>query len=133
MARRVTVSATIDGVDDETFGSNEYGHAEFTRETILSDSQPQNVMKMQCKWGGECRVEFELTGQQLDSGNVRVSGIARLFEGTSEDTGDLDGESQFVFEVPKGQSVTNDQRVDNTDEGGDYATIKMTVNNALVE
>ncbi len=40
MARRVTVSATIDGVDDDTFGSNEYGHAEFTRETILADSQP---------------------------------------------------------------------------------------------
>lgn len=39
--RRVTVSATINGVDDETFGSNEFGHAEFTRDTILGNAQPQ--------------------------------------------------------------------------------------------
>ncbi len=82
MARRVTASAAINGVDDETFGSNEFGHAEFTRETILDNGQPQNVMRMQCRWG---------------------------------------------------RTVSNSQRVDNTDEGGDFATIDMTVNNAIVE
>lgn len=133
MARRVTVSATIDGVDDETFGSNEFGHAEFTRETILGDAQPQNVMGMQCRWGGECRVELNLTGQMLDNGDVRVSGVALMFEGTSESTGDLDGRSDFTFLVPRGKSISNSQRVDNTDEGGDSATINMTVNNAIVE
>jgi hypothetical protein len=133
MARRVTVSATIDGVDDETFGSNQFGHAEFTRETILGDAQPQNVMRMQCRWGGECRVELDLTGQMLDSGEVRISGVALLFEGTSEDTNDLDGRTEFTFLVPRGRSVSNSQRVDNTDEGGDFATINMTVNNSLLE
>lgn len=133
MARRVTVSATINGVDDETFGSNEFGHAQFTRETILGDAQPQNVMQMQCRWGGECRVELKLTGQQLDGGDVRIVGEVMLFEGTSEGTSDLDGRSDFTFLVPRGRTVSNSQRVDNTDEGGDYATIDLTVNNAIVE
>jgi hypothetical protein len=133
MARRVTASATINGVDDETFGSNEFGHAEFTRETILGDAQPQNVMRMQCRWGGECRVELDLTGQMIDNGDVRVSGVALLFEGTSEDTNDLDGRAEFTFLVPRGKTVSNSQRVDNTDEGGDFATIDMSVNNSIVE
>ncbi|MDQ4033408.1 MAG: hypothetical protein M3332_14595 [Actinomycetota bacterium] len=133
MSRRLTTSATINGVDDETFGSNEFGHAEFTRETILSDAQPQNVMRMQCRWGGECRAELDLTGEVLDNSDVRISGVARLFEGTSEDTNDLDGSTEFTFIVPRGKNVSNHQRVDNTDEGGDYATIDMTVNNSIVE
>lgn len=132
MARRVTVAATINGVDDEFF-SNEFGHAEFTRETILGDAQPQNVMRMQCRWGGECRVELDLTGQMLDNGDVRIAGAALLFEGITEGTSDLDGRNDFTFLVPRGKTVSNSQRVDNTDEGGDFATIDMTVNNAIVE
>jgi hypothetical protein len=69
----------------------------------------------------------------LDSGEVRISGVALLFEGTSEDTNDLDGRTEFTFLVPRGRSVSNSQRVDNTDEGGDFATINMTVNNSLLE
>lgn len=133
MARRVTASATINGVDDETFGSNEFGHAEFTRETILGDAQPQNVMRMQCRWGGECRVELDLTGQMMDNGDVRITGVALLFEGTSDGTNDQDGRTDFTFLVPRGKTVSNNQRVDNTDEGGDFATIDMTVNNAVDE
>jgi hypothetical protein len=133
MARRITASATIDGVDDEWFGSNEFGHAEFTRETILDSSQPQNVIQMDCRWGGECRVELILTGQMLDNGDVRITGEAKLFEGTDESTTDLDGTTNFVFLVPRGKTVSNQQRVDNTDEGGDYATVKMTVNNSIIE
>ncbi len=133
MARRVTVSATINGVDHETFGANEFGRAEFTRETILGDAQPQNVMRMQCRWGGECRVELDLTGQMMDNGDVRVTGFALLFEGISDDTNDLDGRTDFTLLVPRGKTVSNNQRVDNQDEGGDFATIDMTVNNSIVE
>jgi hypothetical protein len=133
MTRRVTVSATIDGTDDETFGSNEHGHAEFTRETILNSSQPQNVMDMRLMWGGECRVELRLTGQMLDDNSVRVTGEGILFEGTSETTNDLDGRRDFVFIVPRGKTVSNQQRVNNDDEGGDFADIRLTVSNALVE
>jgi hypothetical protein len=133
MARKVTISATIDGLDHETFGANERGHAEFTRETILNSSQPQNVMDMQLMWGGECRVEFRLTGQMQDDSSIRCTGEALLFEGTSETTGDLDGRRDFTFIVPKGKTVSNQQRVNNDDEGDDFADIRMTVTNTIVE
>lgn len=133
MARRLTVSGYISGVDDETFGSNEYGNASLTRETVLSDSQPQNVLSLECRWGGECRVELTLVAQALDNGDVRVNGNAKLFEGTSESTGDLDGQRDFVVLVPKGQNASHSERVNNDDEGGDYADITVTFNNSIVE
>jgi hypothetical protein len=66
-------------------------------------------------------------------GDVRIYGVALLFEGTSEDTSDLDGRTEFTFLVPRGKMVSNSQKVRNTDEGGDFATIDMTVNNSIVE
>ncbi len=90
-------------------------------------------MFMECRWGGECRVELELTGQQLNDQGVRVNGLAKLFEGTSDTTGDLDGQTPFAFVVPKGRTVSSTQRVINQDEGGDFADISMTVSNALLE
>ncbi|HAJ59568.1 MAG TPA: hypothetical protein DCP31_10080 [Cyanobacteria bacterium UBA8543] len=133
MARRLTASAKIFGVDDETFGSNEYGRAEFTRETILGNSQPQNVLNMECRWGGECRVELSLIGQVMDNSDIRVTGTALLYEGTSESTGDLDGRIDFNSLVPRGKTTSTTQRVSNTDEGGDYADITITFNNSIVE
>jgi hypothetical protein len=133
MARRLTASASIFGVDDETFGSDEYGRASFRKETTLSNSNPQDVLSMECRWGGECRVELDLTGQLVDNGDVRVSGKALLFEGTSENTDDLDGETNFTVVVPRGKTISSSQTVRNTDEGGDYAKITMTFSNSLVE
>ncbi len=133
MAHKVTVAATIDGLDHEIFGANEQTHAEFTRESILNSSQPQNLMDMQLMWGGECRVEFRLTGQMQDDSSIRCTGEALLFEGTSETTGDLDGRRDFTFIVPKGKTVSNQQRVNNDDEGDDFADIRMTVTSTILE
>jgi hypothetical protein len=130
MARRVIISATIDGFDDEALSAPELGHEEVSHETILSDFQPQNVLKTELRWGGECRVELRLIGQQTDDGAIRIDGNAKLFEGSSEDTDDLDGEIDFTFVVPPGKTVTNEQTVTNEDEGGDYADIKLKVLNA---
>ena len=127
---RVTTSATIDGVDDETFTADEFGHSEGTTQVVLADTLPHNVMHLECRWGDELRVELDLTGQRLDNGDVNVAGVARLFEGTSEDTTDLDGQKNFSILVPKGQTVNNQQKVENTAEGGDYADIRMSFNNA---
>jgi hypothetical protein len=133
MSHKVTVAATIDALDYGIFGPNERSHAESTRETVLNSSKPQNVMDMQLMWGGECRVEFRLTGQIQDDSSVRCTGEALLFEGTSETTGDLDNRRDFAFIVPKGKTISNHQRVNNDDEGDDCADIRMTVTNIIVE
>jgi hypothetical protein len=133
MARRLTVSASIEGVDDETFGSNEYGRVSQVRETILADSVPQNVLSLECRWGGECRVELNLVAQVLDNKDVRITGTAKLFEGTSESTKDLDGQRDFVVLVPRGKTAFHNETVKNDDEGGDYADYKLTFTNTIVE
>jgi hypothetical protein len=135
-ARKVVGIAEIRGVDEEDFVSNEFGSASTTGEIILNDSevgQDFNLVFLVCKWGGECRVELTLNGQRLDNNDVRVDGNVKLFEGTSEDTGDLDGQENFSFIVPKGRTVEDSRRVVNEDEGGDFADVGMTVSNSLFE
>lgn len=130
MDRRLSTSVVIDGVDDETFGSNEYGHLEDTSEAVLSEtSQPANVLSSELRFGGEVRIELDLMGQLRTNGDVLVSGTAKLFEGTSENTNDLDGTKNFSVLVPAGKLVNTKQVVKNTDEGGDYATIRINFAN----
>jgi hypothetical protein len=69
----------------------------------------------------------------VDNQSVRIDGNAKLFEGTSEDTNDLDGETTFTFIVPRGRTVSNAQQVRNTDEGGDFADIRISATNTIVE
>jgi hypothetical protein len=86
-----------------------------------------------CKWGGECRVELHVGAKRLDNDNVEIDAHAFLFEGTSEETTDLDGEIHYNFTVPKGQTFTDSRRVTNLDEGGDFADIGLTVINRVFE
>jgi hypothetical protein len=132
-ASRVTTFATIDGLDDEIFTPDERCHIEDSTEVVLRNSVPRKLMYLECKWGGEVRVELNLNGRRFNNGSVLVTGVARLYEGTSEDTQDLDGEKDFSISVPKGQTVNIKQRVENTDEGGDFADIDMSFHNAPVK
>jgi hypothetical protein len=142
-ARKVVGIAEIRGVDEEDFESNEFGSASTTGEIILNDSevgQDFNLVFLVCKWGGECRVELAMNIRKLGEPSnhpnfdgVQIDGFAQLFEGTSEDTDDLDGDVDFQFIVPRGKTIINTQRVTNLDEGGDFADIKMTVTNSAFE
>src|SRR4029450_4758565 len=102
MARRLAGTVTIDGTDDEWF-SDEHGHSTQTIEVILDEGQPANDIEIKpLRFGGEVRIELQLRGQVVGTGTVQLSGRAKLFEGTSEDTDDLDASQDFVFTVPKG-------------------------------
>jgi hypothetical protein len=60
---------------------------------------------------------------------VRVTITARLFEGTSCSTNDLDGTRSASFWIAPGGSATQTMYVLNDDEGGDYASIVMNMTN----
>ena len=47
---------------------------------------------MVCKYGGEIRVEVDLKGRRFDNDDVQVDGHAWFYEGTTTESGDLDGE-----------------------------------------
>jgi|LakMenEpi03Aug12_release.lakeMendotaPanAssembly.Ray.scaffolds.fasta_scaffold325851_2 hypothetical protein len=130
--RRITVSADMYVEDDETFGSNETVRRQKTNYAILSAKGiSQSVMDFEVRMGGEIRVEFTVNASLLDvQGNAVLDGEVKLYEGTSESTGDLDGVRQFQLYCPIGKTINYFVRVNNDDEGGDYATIRLTVTNA---
>jgi hypothetical protein len=115
--------------DDETFGSDERGSAQMTREVIVTDDVTEGIMHMEKGVGGEVRVELDLNAIALSNSDVRIDGLARLFEGTSENTNDLDGERNFNVLIPAGKFVSHVVNVRNDDEGGDHATITMNFRN----
>ena len=51
------------------------------------------------RWGGECRVEVQLTPKVVGHGEVKITANAKLFEGTSEDSNDLEDEEEITFKV----------------------------------
>jgi hypothetical protein len=129
--RKVTVTASFEGQDYETFGSNEYPPPfNTTRMVILTNDMPQGLLNFQSRWGGECRAEFNTLVQRLTSGDVRVYGELKLFEGTSEDTDDLDGVTGIDFICPKSSTLPWEVYVRNNDENDDdWARVRMTVSN----
>jgi hypothetical protein len=132
--RRITVSADMYVEDDEDFGSNETRRRQKTNSAILSAMGiAQSVMDFEVRMGGEIRVEFIVTASLFDSrGNAMINGDLKLYEGTSESTGDLDGVRQFQLYIPAGATINHFVRVNNDDEGGDFATIALTVTNSGV-
>lgn len=128
--RHVIINASMDLTDDETFGSNEHGHAERRDERWVDSWDALAVMELVAKAGGEMRVELSATAAVRPDGSVRVSVDIKLFEGTSEETRDLDGRRSTTQLVPAGGIVQIPIRINNDDDGGDFADISLTISNS---
>ena len=118
--------------DHETFGSNERSDASQWGEVLVMNDMPQEVMKLIDGAGGEMRVEVILVGQARNNGDVKISGKALLYEGTSEQTNDLDGDEPIEIIVPCDGFRSYSLTVNNEDEGGDFADVTLTFSNTSV-
>ncbi|MBY0335759.1 MAG: hypothetical protein K2X11_04055 [Acetobacteraceae bacterium] len=124
--RRLQVNANMFIQDHENFGSNEHARRNAQNMAYLTSDVPGDVLTMVARMGGEIRVELSVEGQALLSGDVRVIVRAQLFEGTSEDTTDLDGTQEHTMLVPRDGVLNRNFRVTNTDEGDDdFAEISL--------
>lgn len=124
------------GRDYETFGSDEIknpGPEYF--ELYLGPDKLSNVAHRTYKWGGEMRLEYTITVRLLVNNTIDVDVHGLLFEGTSEDTTDLDGTGSTTFQVPVGATrgatltITNTQE-DDDDEGQLAISVKNVRNSA---
>lgn len=129
MSRKISVAGNMRIVDDETFGSNEEERRAFSDAKFLDDDQLEQVIYVEEGVGGEVRLELTINAQLLTNDGIRVSGVASLFEGTSEDTSDLDGQHFFNFVVLPNRVINHKFRVRNTDEGGDFADVSFSCSN----
>jgi hypothetical protein len=135
MTRRIAGTVIVDGTDDEIF-DDETVHRQVTLVTTLDEGLPAQSLEISdVKWGGECRVELDLTAKAQASGVVQIEGKARLYEGVTEDTTDLAEEKIFTFNVPKGgEPAFHNVQVSNSGfGGGDHAEIALAFTNSLVE
>ncbi|KAF0815114.1 hypothetical protein IGB42_00191 [Andreprevotia sp. IGB-42] len=81
-------------------------------------------------WGGEVRVEYTITVRLLVNNSIDLQLQGVLFEGTSEDTNDLDGQGGLTFQTGVGQTSGATLTITNTDEDdGDAGVLSISVKN----
>jgi hypothetical protein len=133
MKRRLGGVIIIDATDHEFLLPNEHGHQETAVDQPLETGQGPIALRIpHLKFGGEIRIEVPLTAEAQADGTVQVSGAAKLYEGTSERTSDLDYEQRVVFTVPRGGAPVL-QRVNLGKKKTDHAEILICLTNALAE
>ena len=137
MPRQVKADIFIRGVDDEPWPQKDLRiHREFDMEWILDTDSPAFVYEVpDVRWGGECRLEVDIVGKLLTRGRVEIEVEARFYEGTSEDTDDLEDEKTITFTLPtNGSPVHRHIHLRNTEiGGGDSADVRLGFTNTLVE
>lgn len=129
VSRHVIVTAAMDITDDEFWADNEHAHVERRDEVWVDGEDMQAVMNLIGKCGGEVRVELHVTAGVRADGAARVAIETKLFEGTSEESTDLDGQSTINRVVPPGKIVQVPFRINNDDEGGDFADLVLSISN----
>lgn len=112
------------GRDEENFAPDEIhdpGPEYFELE--LGPDKLINSAGRTYKWGGEVRVEYAITVRLLVNNTIDVQVQGTLYEGTSEDTKDLDGTGGVTFQVAVGQTSGATLTITNTDEDDDDAGV----------
>ncbi|WP_143050229.1 hypothetical protein [Streptomyces sp. 2231.1] len=131
--RNIYGNVAIQGVDDEWPGPDVTARnawdVSWTGLEYLDP--PLSMNPVVFKWGGECRVEVNLDATVItDSGTAELRGAARLYEGDSEDTSDLEEEEPIVLTLLKGRPTQHTVQLESQGiGGGDRATINMTFTN----
>jgi hypothetical protein len=137
MARRLAGTVRVDGTDDENWPeTDEYVHKTFTINMVLDTDQPATALDIpDVKWGGECRVETRVTARIVKNGVIQVEGTAKLFEGASESSDDLEEEQTITFTVPRGGVPVHHlvQLRSTGVGGGDHSEIGFSLTNSIVE
>ncbi|MNP13674.1 hypothetical protein D3C76_1059640 [compost metagenome] len=112
------------GRDEETIGSDEILNPgpEYL-ELELGPDKLVNSAHRKYKWGGEMRVEYAITVRLLLNNTIDVQVQGTLYEGTSEDNNDLDGQGGLTFQVGVGNTTGATLTITNTDEDDDDAGI----------
>jgi hypothetical protein len=129
--REVVIQGSMHIVDEETIG-DETADRSFARTSWVgpygTHDVPSPIVE---KMGGEVRIELHLSVDWNLDLSVKVSYTVLLFEGTSEDTGDLDAQRSGEYIIPKDGTVA-DAIFKESDEfsSADSVNISITMTNS---
>jgi hypothetical protein len=119
--REVSISGTMTIKDEETFEDEFATRSKLFKVYRIGAFSTHEQDGWKEKMGGEIRVELSISldWQMIDS-SVNVTCNLKLFEGTTENTDDLDGEKTQTFNIQKNViDQTCQMFVSNTDENDD--------------
>ena len=119
-------------VDDESWPiPDETKRIVFNKTVNLSPGHPRGSVHLEECVGGEVRVEVDFKlSLAADYTMVRTDVEARLYEGTSCSTNDLEDSASGLFITPKDRSTTGEFNLKNSGfGGGDKADITFTIVN----
>jgi hypothetical protein len=132
--RVVVVGGHVRIKDEENFGEDEFVDETMSlRPVYVGPTHKQDSAPWTRKMGGEIRVEAQFDFFWKPDLSVDVAYNVKLFEGTSEDTGDLDGQRGGVVTLLKDQAnVPLNIFVRNDDEDDDdYVDLKLLLSNLV--
>ncbi|MEV6201486.1 hypothetical protein AB0M64_16125 [Streptomyces sp. NPDC051771] len=132
--RTVTGTVSMRIMDWENFGSNTVCNRGFSLTPVaLTKGSGSTKVRAWAKCGGEIRIEVHYRLAADPNGVVRVTeGLVELYEGDTENNGDLDGTSAFanliLFPLASG---SRNIHVQNWNEGqpDDKADVTLTLRN----
>ena len=132
--RRLSGHVLIQGVDDEYWPfKDETVTAHRKIESSISGPAVQ-LSVASVRWGGECRVEVDVSASLDPNQGIHISGEARLFEGTSEDSTDLEDTARIDFVVRPDTTRNRQFYLENRESGGgDHATVRFRLSNSADE
>lgn len=130
---RVTVSGIMEILDDEVINRRNVRVTRDVSGTAIVGVDPSSPIRMEGCAGSEIRVELELDVQGVSNSNdVRVTGNAYLYEGTSCTSGDLEDTETIRLTVPANQYAPYTINLLNAETfGGDTASISLNFYNAV--
>jgi len=129
--RLIKLQGNIAAADDDTFGFDKGHVLIFGEAFVRSDDRPVKLGHYELRVGGEVRAELDVHVSVRASLTAEVTGLARLFEGTSSDTNDLDGSRSFSFTVPPFKTVKHLINLENGEAGSfDWAVYDFAIENS---
>ncbi|GAA5036065.1 hypothetical protein ACFQRL_08950 [Microbacterium fluvii] len=129
---QVAVTGTAEFHDYETFGSDEHGFRAFRSETQLStDDISVTILDWEAGFGGEERVEIDMSGSLREDGVLIASLEVRFYEGATEGTTELEDSKALQTAVARG-GVSN-FTIHLANDEDDWATVRGTISNRLIK
>ncbi len=129
----IGVSGSMYLLDYEDTSANESAWHSFTGGVVVNATLSQNQYSTSACVGGEVRGELRVTVNDSTQypGWVYATINAKLYEGTSCGTGDLDGQRTFGAWIARGEIRNFTFQVNNTAEGeGDFIKFNFNVRNS---
>ena len=132
--RCIQVEARIQTTDDESWPwDDEHADTHHFREVLVGPWDTHEEVYFEQRMGGEIRIELRFIIDLEMDRSVKVNINAKMYEGTSEDTDDLEDEKNCTeFRVAKGKQRNGSIRLYNDEfAGGDVSNIRFTITNLI--